>query len=251
LAAEERVTEQAKEMAINKGRDVVLACFRSIASSPFSPPSHGNVYPPLDYAALDAKGIIRAVRIQSAVAERLGSFSKPFSTQSEDLRDLNQHQLACANGLECLRVPYAPEFSKMIAFAAVSVQMRSGLTEKAGKIAPVTEATTVLERYLWDDGAGGLESRTLTLFDAANDQGRLFNLKTELEYLRQSGYNIVAADSANFQCGSILGFPMDPASAVISNGHYHHPAAFLEPEDVCGMIHLLAADLNARPRRRP
>jgi hypothetical protein len=158
LAAEERVTEQAKEMAINKGRDVVLACFRSIASSPFSPPSHGNVYPPLDYAALDAKGIIRAVRIQSAVAERLGSFSKPFSTQSEDLRDLNQHQLACANGLECLRVPYAPEFSKMIAFAAVSVQMRSGLTEKAGKIAPVTEATPVLERYLWDDGAGGLES---------------------------------------------------------------------------------------------
>ena len=57
LAAEERVTEQAKEMAINKGRDVVLACFRSIASSPFSPPSHGNVYPPLDYAALDAKGV--------------------------------------------------------------------------------------------------------------------------------------------------------------------------------------------------
>jgi hypothetical protein len=61
LVAEEPVTKQAKEMVINKGRDVVLACFRSIASSPFSPPSHGNVYPPLDYAALDAKGIIRAV----------------------------------------------------------------------------------------------------------------------------------------------------------------------------------------------
>jgi hypothetical protein len=36
-------------------------------------------------------------------------------------------------------VPYAPEFSKMIAFAAVSVPMRSGLTEKGGKIAPMAE----------------------------------------------------------------------------------------------------------------
>jgi hypothetical protein len=136
-----------------------------------------------------------------------------------------------------LRVPYAPEFSKLIAFAGVSVPLRSCLTEKDGKIAPMVETTPVMERFLWDDGAGGLESRTLTLFDAANDQGRLFNLKTELECLRQSGYSVVAADSAIYQCGSILGVPMAPASAVIGNGQYHHPAALLEPEDVCGMIH--------------
>ena len=140
----------------------------------------------------------------------------------------------------------------MIAFAAVSVPMRSGLTEKAGKIAPVTEAST---------GAGavslGRRGRRTRVPDVdslgrCQRRGVYFNLKTELEYFCDSPDKIVAAELSKTQMrAQILGFPLDPASAVISNGHYHHPAAFLEPEDVCGMIYLLAADLNARPRRRP
>lgn len=198
-------------------------------------------------AGLDPMRIIQAAALQSAVAERWGSFSKTFSTQPEDLRNLDQHHLALANGLECVRVPYEQEFSKVIAFAAATVPLRSCLTEKEGKIAPTTERTPVLERFLWEDGEGGFESRTLTLFDVANDQGRVFTLKSELEYLRQSGYSFVAADSASANSGSILGVAMAQARTVISNGHYHHPAALLEPEDACGMIRLL----GGCPQRPP
>jgi hypothetical protein len=148
LLDEEPATERAKEHAMNKWHDVLLSCFREIATSPVSPPSHGNIYPPLDYAGLDSERIIRALSIQSAVAERWGSFSKIFSTQTEDLNKLNQPQLARANGLECVREPCETEFPRIIAFAAISVPLRSCLTEKDGKLAPAAETTPVLERFV-------------------------------------------------------------------------------------------------------
>jgi hypothetical protein len=171
LVGEVAVTEGSKRLAVDKGQDVILACFEAIATSPFDPPSHGNVFPPLDYAGLDARRIIQAAAMQSAVAERWGSFSKIFSTQSEDLGKLNPHQLARANGLECVRQPYEPENSKIVAFACASVPLHSCLNEKEGKIAPAAGTAPVLERFIWEDGEGGFESRTLTLFEAANDQG--------------------------------------------------------------------------------
>lgn len=241
------MTEQAKRLALNKGYEVLITCFTKIATSPFSPPSHGNVYPPLDYAGMDIGRIIQAAVLQSAVAEHWGSFSKPFCTQSEDLRKLDRHQLARANALECVRVPYKPEFSKMIAFASASLPMRSCLSEKDGKIAPAAESTPVLERFIWEDGEGGFESRTLALFHAANNQERVFATQVELEHLQQSGYTFVAADSASGDFGSILGFDMFRAGAVISNGHYHHPAAILEPEDAAGMIRLLGGSAGRPP----
>jgi hypothetical protein len=237
------VTEGSKRLAVDKGQDVILACFKAIATSPFGPPSHGNVFPPLD-AGLDARRIIQAAAMQSAVAERWGSLSKIFSTQSEDLCKLNPHQLTRANGLECVRQPCEPENSKIVAFACVSVPLHSCLNEKEGKIAPAADTTPVLERFIWEDAEGGFESRTLTLFEAANDQGRLFDLKIELEYLQQSGYSFVAANSSSANCGTILGYAVSRARTVLSNGHYHHPAAFLEPEDVGGMIRLLGGSIR-------
>jgi hypothetical protein len=50
--SETPVAAHTKKLAMAKARDVVLACFRNIAASPFSPPATGNVYPVLDYAGL-------------------------------------------------------------------------------------------------------------------------------------------------------------------------------------------------------
>ena len=135
--------------------------------------------------------------------------------------------------------PYEPEFSKLVAFASASVPLGSGLNEKDGKIAPMPGTTPVLERFAWEDEEGLLQSRTLNLFHLAKDQARLFSLKFEIELLQNNGYALVAADCESEKCGSVLGFDMCRAASVISNGHYHHPAAILKSDDLCGMIRML------------
>jgi hypothetical protein len=172
--SETPVTAHTKKLAMAKAQDVVLACFRNIAASPLSPPATGNVYPVLDYAGLSSSRITRAVVVQEAIAKSWGSFSKIFATQSEDAEKLDRHQLARAHALECVRAPYQPEFSKIVAFASASLPLGSRLNEKDGKIAPTPERTPVLERFAWEDEEGLPQSRTLNLFHVANDQERLF-----------------------------------------------------------------------------
>ena len=236
------VTAHTKDLAMAKAQDVVLACFRNIAASPFSPPATGNVYPVLDYSGLSRNRITKAVVIQETIAKSWGSFSKIFATQSEDAEKLDRHQLARAHALECVGSPYEPEFSKIVAFASASVPLGSGLNEKDGKIAPPPGTTPVLERFAWEDEEGLPQSRTLNLFHLAKDHSRVFSLKFEIERLQNNGYALVAADTESEKAGSVLGFDMCRAASVISNGHYHHPAAILEPDDLCGMIRMLGGN---------